>query len=379
MAPLPDYDQLRSSIARQFWPIIIPATPEIKNQLLETEKKEAEEAGLTVDQFRERQESGSWISFLDEVRHQQNTPDEVSKRLASLENTFQDDQETLRKRKEGEIEDSADYELIKQTDLIDLLAEQDLSHYSKLSEAAEHFGVKSWQLIEYIERLREDLGILPHYYNQNINEQQAASTKPIILSDDKSTTINNTVFDPSQNPTANVQSSEKPYLIPALLSGIGILLIILIAVSLKEKTTVNETQEKSSINKNSSSNQIAQNTLDKPNKREPNSTSTSPSATLNQIEKKSNCRFPGNESNDGYGICKVVKRTNANNHIVYDVYPHFENLNKFAVVLWDNNTAEFFYEGKRYEANTSNLSNQFISITATNTDYSFSFVPKPHN
>lgn len=385
MASLPDYDSLKSAIERQMdWPILRYAPNENTNRLLEIEKEEAKEAGLSIEQFREREESGSWIFFLNEVRDQQNEPEEVSKRLTILENTFQGegDQETLEILKESEIEQSADFELIKQTGLIDLLAEQDLSHYSKLSEAAEHFGIKSWQLIEYIESLRDDLGIPPHYYNQNIqndHNQQATESAPIPVTDPNTTTIDNTVFDPSHNPIANVQSSEKSYLIPALLSGIGILLIILIAVSLKEKTTVDETQEKSSINKNSSSNQMAQNTLDSPNKREPNSTSTSPSATLNQIEKKSNCRFPGDESNDGYGICKVVKRTNANNHIVYDVYPHFEYLNKFAVVLWDNNTAEFFYEGKRHEANTSNLSNQFISITATNTDYSFSFVPKPHN
>lgn len=383
MASLPDYDQLKSAIERQmFWPTHRYAPNENTNSLLEEEKEEAKEAGLSIEEFREREESGSWIFFLNEVRDQQNEPEEVSKRLINLENAFQGegDQETLEILRENEIEQSADFELIKQTGMIDLLAEQDISNYSKLSEAAEHFGIKSWQLIEYIESLRDDLVIPPHYYNQNIQNdynEQATESAPIPVTDANTNIIENTVFDPSQNPKIHAQSSGKPYLIPALLSGIGLLLIILIAVILKGKATVGKTQEKSSINKSFTSNQATQNMLGSPKKQGLNSTSTAPLVTLNQIEKKFNCRFPRNESNDEFGTCKVVKRTNANNHIVYDVYPHFENLNKFAVVLWNNNTAEFFYEGKRYEATTSDLKDKFIEINANNSDYKFSFIPSP--
>ena len=342
MAALPDYDQLKSAIERQFWPIVKYATPEIKNQLLEIQKEEAEEAGLNIEQFHKREESGSWINFLDDVRDQQNEPEEVSKRLINLENLFQDDQETLEKLKKGEIEDSADFELIKQTGIINLLAEQDLGSYTRLSEAAEHFGVKSWQLIEYIESLRDDLGILPHYYNQIIQinyNQQATASAPLAATDVNTTTIENTTFDPSQNTKTSTQPAAKSYLIPTLLSGIGLLLMILITVILKEKATVGETQEKSSINKSFTSNQAAQNMLESPKKQESNLISKAPLVALNKIEKKFNCRFPRNESSDEFGTCKVVKRMNANNHIVYDVYPHLENLNKFAVVLWNNNTA----------------------------------------
>lgn len=382
MAALPDYDQLKSAIERQFWPIVKYATPEIKNQLLEIQKEEAEEAGLDIEQFHKREESGSWINFLDDVRDQQNEPEEVSKRLINLENLFQDDQETLEKLKKGEIEDSADFELIKQTGIINLLAEQDLGSYTRLSEAAEHFGVKSWQLIEYIESLRDDLGILPHYYNQIIQidyNQQATASAPLAATDVNTTTIENTTFDPSQNTKTSTQPAAKSYLIPTLLSGIGLLLMILITVIIKEKATVGETQEKSPINKSFTSNQADQNMLDSPKKQESNLHSKAPLVTLNKIEKKFNCRFPRNESNDEFGVCKVIKRTNANNHIVYDVYPHFENLNKFAVVLWNNNTAEFFYEGKRYEATTSDLKDKFVEINANNSDYRFSFIPSPRS
>ena len=316
--------------------------------------------------------NNNWITFLDSIPKADNTPG--AKGDGDSEGTQDNNQDLLT--------------FIANTGLVEILSEADIHASDLLSKTADRLGVKSWQLSEYVEQLKEELGLTSDQYIRyekaespevsQTPEQAASGLSSTSALDAPAESLAPTTIDPAKLPQNHAQPKTQS-LVPLLLSGIGILLLILIAVSLKEKTTNDATQEISSINKNSSSNEIAQNTLTSPNKREPNSTSTSTSATLNQTEKRFNCRFPTDESNYEYGICKVIKRTNANNHVVYDVYPDFVNLNKFAVVLWDNNTAEFFYEGERYEANTSNLNNQFISITGINTDYSFSFIPKPHN
>lgn len=381
MAPLPDYDQLKSIIS-EHWDPGYPASTINDKEVIELIALSAEEANLSFEEYLLREATANWSAWLDRVRTQYNTPTKLSSRLSEIEKEFSDSEEVKACLIESTIDESKNYKYLLDTGIIDLLAEPDLSSYPCLNEVAEKLRVKSWQLTEYIERLRDDLGILPLHYAQNRQadkSQQAIATRPTPGTDTNTTIIDHTTFDPSQSPITHTQPSKKSYLIPALLSGIGLLLIILITVILKEKISVSETHEKSSINKNFTSNQAAQNMLDSPKKRERNITSTAPLLSLNQIEKKPNCRFPKNESSDEFGTCKVVKRTNANNHIVYDVYPHFENLNKFAVVLWNNNTAEFFYEGERYEATTSDLEDKFIQINANDSDYKFSFIPTPHS
>ena len=150
----------------------------------------------------------------------------------------------------------------------------------------------------------------------------------------------------------------------------------ILALNLSRK---GENQKSKSIEKGLSIGREAPTALPVPDKADSILKPTQSIAPTKNITNKSNCRFPENGTNGELRICKVVKRVNANNHIVYDVYPPFDDLNKFAIVLWNNDTAEFFYEGTRYEATTSALINQFIKITATNADYSFSFIPKPHN
>ena len=44
--------------------------------------------------------------------------------------------------------------------------------------------------------------------------------------------------------------------------------------------------------------------------------------------------------------CKISSRTNVNGHTVWDVV--FPGTNKIAIVLWDNNEVEYFFEGERY-------------------------------
>jgi len=111
--------------------------------------------------------------------------------------------------------------------------------------------------------------------------------------------------------------------------------------------------------------------------------SSYPQASLNPVISKPNCGFINQDSRYNFGTCKVVRRVNANRHIVYDIYPHVDSLNKFAVVLWDDNTSEFFYEGKKYESTTTKFDNQFtrlddkfIEITANKSNYKFTFIPE---
>ena len=69
------------------------------------------------------------------------------------------------------------------------------------------------------------------------------------------------------------------------------------------------------------------------------------SAAANPAQ-QSNCWFElDNGEYDGQR-CSISSRKNANNHTVWDIKA--PGANKVSVVLWDNQKAEYFYEGQRY-------------------------------
>jgi len=236
MPPLPDYDHLKSVISRR-WGAGYPESAIGDKDVVELCTLEAEEQNISLEEFLLREATGAWVKWIDRVRNKEDSSTNLSSIISKIEKDFSGNEELKEemindaveeKRIEGE-----DYKFLRDSGIIDLLDAQDLSSYQHLNEIAEKLGVKSWQLTEYIETLRDDLGILPLHYDDNrqINENQQAAASPARpINDVNITSINNTTFDPSQNPQLQATPSGKSYLIPGLLSGIGLLLIILIAV-----------------------------------------------------------------------------------------------------------------------------------------------------
>ena len=236
MAPLPDYDQLKSTISRH-WDPGYPESAIGDKDVIELCTLEAEEQNISLEEFLLREATGAWVKWIDRVRNKEDSSTNLSSIISKIEKDFSDNEELKEemindaveeKRIEGE-----DCKFLRDSGIIDLLDVQDLSSYQHLNEIAEKLGVKSWQLTEYIESLRDELRILPLHYEKNrqINENQQAAASPARpVNDVNITSSNNTTFNPSQNPQLQAQPSEKSNLIPGLLSGIGLLLIILIAV-----------------------------------------------------------------------------------------------------------------------------------------------------
>ena len=235
MSPLPDYDQLKSAISRH-WDAGYPEST-LDDDIVELAIAEAEEQNLTLDEFLISDATGTWVKWIDRVRNKEDNSATLSSIVGKIAKDFSDNEELKVMMTNDAVEEKRveeeDYKFLRDSGIIDLLDVQDLSSYQHLNEIAERLVVKSWQLTEYIETLRDDLGILPLHYEENrqINENQKATASPARpINDANITSINNTTFDPSQNPQLQAQPSGKSYLIPGLLSGIGLLLIILIAV-----------------------------------------------------------------------------------------------------------------------------------------------------
>lgn len=243
MAPLPDYDQLKSAISRH-WNAGYPASTLADKDIVELCTAEAEEQNLSLDEFLLREATGTWAKWIVRVRSKENNSATLSLIISRIEQDVSDNEELKAVMiddavEEGRVE-AEDYKFLRDSGIIDLLAVQDLSSYQQLNEVAENIGVKSWQLTEYIEALRDDLGILPLHYEQNkqiAENQQAKADAFIPKTDANTTTIDNTTFDPSQNPKTSTQPSGQSYIIPVLLSGIGVLFIILIAVIAGQNNT----------------------------------------------------------------------------------------------------------------------------------------------
>ena len=244
MSPLPDYDQLKSAISRH-WNAGYPESTLDDKDIVELCIAEAEEQNLSLDEFLLREATGTWAKWIDRVRSKENNSATLSSKISKIEQDFSDNAELKAAKIDDAVEEGKaeleDYKFLRDSGIIDLLAEQDLSSYQHLNEIAEKLSVKSWQLTEYVETLRDDLGILPLHYEQNkkiAENQQAKTASPIPIPDANTTTIDSTIFDPSQSPEIHAQPSKKSYLIPALLSGIGLLLIILIVVIASQKDTI---------------------------------------------------------------------------------------------------------------------------------------------
>ena len=64
------------------------------------------------------------------------------------------------------------------------------------------------------------------------------------------------------------------------------------------------------------------------------------------------CWFPVEGEQDLIGFdCQISDRINANGHRVWDVVD--QELGRIAVVIWDDGTAEFFWQGKKFDATWS--------------------------
>jgi hypothetical protein len=244
MAPLPDYDQLKSAISRH-WDPRYPESAISDKDVVELCILEAEEQNLSLDEFLLREATGTWVKWIDRVLNKVDNSAKLSPGTSKIEKGFSDNEElkivmTNDAVDEKRVEEE-DYKFLRDSEITELLAVQDISSYKKLNELAEKIGVKSWQLTEYIETLIDDLGILPLHYEQNsqTNEnQQATAPTSIPVNDD------NTTYDPSQNPKTHEQTSSKSYLFAALISGIGLLLIILIAVISGQNNTSTKIESK---------------------------------------------------------------------------------------------------------------------------------------
>ena len=69
-------------------------------------------------------------------------------------------------------------------------------------------------------------------------------------------------------------------------------------------------------------------------------------------------------------VCDIIKRTNANGHTVFDIHwPHM----KITVVLWDDNTAEVFFQEQRFMAEWHVDDANDVVVDVEGQDYRFAF------
>ena len=128
---------------------------------------------------------------------------------------------------------------ITNTGLVEILSEADLHASDLLSTTADRLGVKSWQLSEYVEQLKEELGLTSDQYIRyekaetpevsQAPEQPDPSSSSTPAQAAPAESLSPTTIDPAQLPQDHAQPKSQS-LVPLLLSGIGILLLILIAV-----------------------------------------------------------------------------------------------------------------------------------------------------
>ena len=101
---------------------------------------------------------------------------------------------------------------------------------------------------------------------------------------------------------------------------------------------------------------------------------TVPAPQVAAPQAQNDCWFPvdGEENLKGFD-CQISDRINANGHRVWDVT--HQDLGRIAVVIWDDGTAEFFWQGDRYTATWSE-DRQYpgeIRISQNGSDFEFIF------
>ena len=67
------------------------------------------------------------------------------------------------------------------------------------------------------------------------------------------------------------------------------------------------------------------------------------------LAKAQNCWIQEGQASAPAFRCDVSARTNANGHIVWDISHNENNGANFSVLLWDDNTAELFFNGERLD------------------------------
>lgn len=167
--------------------------------------------------------NNNWITFLDSIPKADNTSG--AREEENAEGTQDNNQELLT--------------FIANTDLVEILSEADLHASDLLSTTADRLGVKSWQLSEYVELLKEELSLTSDEYIRyekaesseasQTPEQPATSSSSTPAAAAPAESLPATTIDPAQLLQSNAQPKSQS-LVPLLLSGIGILLLILIAV-----------------------------------------------------------------------------------------------------------------------------------------------------
>lgn len=223
MSKLPDYNQLKTAISRQF-------NSSITHDNFQTEKEllEAEKGNNTIEEFRKTKVTGIWSDFLNNLRSGQDGAEQVPEKPNTLANPFNDNQTESFNSEDISIQQASDYQLIQQSGLVEILGEQELSSYTKLSEFAEQFDVKSWQLIEFVETLREELGILPIHYAQ-IQQPDETSVNPNVTADVGSqvqTSSIETTIDPSKADNLYINSEKKSVAIKAISALAGLAIVV---------------------------------------------------------------------------------------------------------------------------------------------------------
>ena len=102
--------------------------------------------------------NNNWITFLDSISKADNKSS--ARAGKNVEGTQDNNQELLT--------------FIANTGLVEILSEADLHASDLLSTTADRLGVKSWQLSEYVEQLKEELGLTSDQY---IRYERAESSK----------------------------------------------------------------------------------------------------------------------------------------------------------------------------------------------------------
>ena len=92
--------------------------------------------------------NNNWITFLDSIPKADNTPG--ARGDGDSEATQDNHQDLLT--------------FIANTGLVEILSEADIHASDLLSTTADRLGVKSWQLSEYVEQLKEELGLTSDQY-----------------------------------------------------------------------------------------------------------------------------------------------------------------------------------------------------------------------
>ena len=167
--------------------------------------------------------NNNWITFLDSIPKADNTPG--AREDGDSEGTQHNNQDLLT--------------FIANTGLVEILSVADIHASDLLSTTADRLGVKSWQLSEYVEQLKEELGLTSDQYIRyekaespevsQTPEQPAPSSSSTSAPEAATESLPSTTIDPAQLQQRHEQPKSQS-LVPLLLSGIGVLFLILIAV-----------------------------------------------------------------------------------------------------------------------------------------------------